>query len=170
MKRPDPNEYAPYYNKYIDEVPEGDIFKILKKQIGVVEKFCKSIPPKKTLFRYAPDKWTVKEVIGHIVDTERIMAFRALRFARNDTSNLPGFNQDEFVRQSNHNNIKLGDLVKEFAAVRESNILLFKTFTDEMSMRQRMANDKLISTRAIVYVMVGHVTHHLNVIKEKYLE
>jgi hypothetical protein len=170
MDRPNQNEYTPYYNKYIDLVPEGDIFKILKKQIGDLEKLCKNIPSKKYLYRYAPEKWSIKEVVGHIADTERVMAFRALRFARNDNNNLPGFDQDEFVRQSNHNNIKLNDLVKGFTAVRQSNILLFKTFTDEMLIRQGVANEKIVSVRALIYVMVGHVTHHINVLKEKYLK
>jgi hypothetical protein len=170
MKRPSQEEYKPYFEKYIGLVPEGDILKILKKQIKEFEKVCKSISPKKSLYRYAPGKWTIREVIGHIVDTERVMAYRALSIARNGQNNLPGFDQDEFARRSNYNDVKLQNIIDEFCAVRTSSIFLFNALSEEASKRSGIANNYLVSVRALAYIMAGHLIHHLNVIKEKYLK
>ncbi len=170
MKRPSQEEYKPYYGKYIDLVPEGDIIKILKKQIKDVEKLCKEISPKKSLFRYMPEKWSIREVIGHIIDTERVMAYRALSIARKGQNNLPGFDQDEYIRSSNFNDIKLKDIVDEFCAVRTSNIFMLSSLSEEATEREGIANNNPVTVRALAYIMAGHVTHHLNVIKEKYLQ
>jgi hypothetical protein len=170
MKRPNRKEYKPYYERYIGLVPEGDIIKILKKQIKDFEKLCKGISPKKALYRYAPEKWTVKEVIGHIIDTERVMAYRALSFARNGQNNLPGFDQDEYIRSSNFNNVKMNDLIDEFCAVRKSNIFMLNALTEVETKRSGLANNNQVSVRALAYIMAGHALHHINVIKEKYLK
>jgi len=169
MKRPNQEEYAPYYHRYIVLVPDGDIIKIMKKQIKELEKFCYGISPRKSLNRYAPDKWSIREVIGHIIDTERIMAYRALSIARNGQNNLPGFDQDEYVKNSNYNDIKLKNMVDEFCAVRTANIYLFKMLSEEVSERKGTTNNNPVSVRALAYIMAGHAAHHMNVIKEKYL-
>jgi uncharacterized damage-inducible protein DinB len=169
MQRPNEGEYAPYYNTYISKVPEGNIIDLLTQQIDSVKDTFKNISEEKSLYRYAPDKWSIRQVLGHINDGEHIFPYRALRFSRNDKNNLSGFNQDEFAKESNFDNITLANLLEEFIKVREANIVMFKNFSDEMWTRHGIANNKEITVRAIAYIMYGHVTHHLNVIKEKYL-
>lgn len=170
MKRPGQEEYKPYYERYIGLVPEGDIIKILKKQIKEFENLCKSISPKKSLYSYAPGKWTVREVIGHIIDTERVMAYRALSFARNGHNDLPGFDQDEFARSSNYNDIRFKDIIEEFNAVRTASIYFFEGLSEEAAERSGVANNNPVTVRALAYIMAGHVIHHIKVIKEKYLQ
>lgn len=169
MKHPHKEEYATYYHTYVDKVPNGDIIKILQKQIDQIKKLLKNVSKKKSLFRYSPDKWSVREILGHIIDTERVFAYRALRFARNDQNDLPGFDENEYVRQSNYNEIKLKELVDEFCALRKSNIIMFKNFSDEVSLRRGSANGNSFTVRAMPYIMAGHVNHHLGIIKDKYL-
>ena len=111
----------------------------------------------------------IRELLGHIIDTERVFAYRALRFSRNDKTALPGFEQDDFVPNSNHDNVLLKDLVEEFTLVRKSNLKLFASFTDEMWLRIGTASENAMSVRAVAYNLAGHVIHHTNVLKEKYL-
>jgi uncharacterized membrane protein YgaE (UPF0421/DUF939 family) len=170
MQRPNKDEYAAYYHTYVEKVPDGDIIKILKKQNDQIKKLLKNISKKRSLFRYAPDKWSVREVLGHMIDTERIFAYRALRFARNDVNDLPGFDENEYARQSNYNDIKLKELIEEFIAIRKSNIIMLKNFSDEVELRKGTANGNSFTVRAMAYIMAGHVNHHLNIIKERYLK
>lgn len=169
MQKPNTNEYAAYHQKYIDLVPEGNILEILDKQQEMVLAFFKNISEEKSLYRYAPEKWSVREVLGHIVDGERIFAYRALRFSRNDKTNLPSFEENEFVRQSNYNDIPLPDLVDQFWTLRNTNLAMLKNFSDEMWMRTGSANNNIISVRAVAFLMAGHLIHHLNVLRERYL-
>jgi hypothetical protein len=170
MKRPNKTEYAAYYHTYVEKVPDGDIIKVMKKQNDQVKLLLKNVSGKKSLYRYLPDKWSVREVLGHMIDTERVFAYRALRFARNDANNLPGFDENEYVRQSNYNDIKLKDLVEEFITIRKSNIIMFKNFSDEAELRKGTANGNPFTVRAMAYIMAGHVNHHLKVLKERYLK
>ncbi|MDP2039180.1 MAG: DinB family protein [Ignavibacteria bacterium] len=167
--RPQANEYASYYGKYINLVPEGNILEILSDQIPSVEKLFSRITEEKSKFRYAEGKWSIRELLGHITDTERVFAYRALRFSRNDKTALPGFEQDDFVPNSNHDNVLLKDLVEEFILVRKSNIKLFESFTDEMWLRTGTASENTMSARAVAFNLAGHLIHHSNVLKEKYL-
>jgi len=170
MKRPNKDEYAAYYHTYVDKVPEGEIIKILKKQTDQIKKMLKDVSKKESLFRYAPDKWSVRELVGHIIDTERVFAYRTLRFARNDKNDLPGFDENEYIRQSNYNDVKLKELVEEFCALRKSNILMFKNFPDDVGLRKGTANGNSFTVRAMAFIMAGHVNHHLSVLKERYLK
>ncbi|MEW6701774.1 MAG: DinB family protein [Bacteroidota bacterium] len=169
MQQPNKDEYAAYYQTYVEKVPEGNIIKILKKQTNEVKKLFKNVSKKKSLFRYSPEKWSVREVLGHIIDTERIFAYRALRFARSEQKDLPAFDENEYIRQSNYHVIKLANLVDEFCALRKSNLLMLKNFSDEMWLRKGTANNNSFTVRAMAYIMAGHVNHHLNVLREKYL-
>lgn len=167
--RPQASEYASYYGKYINLVPEGNILEILSDQILSVEKLFSAITEEKSKFRYEEGKWSIRELLGHITDTERVFAYRALRFSRNDKTSLPGFEQDDFVPNSNHDNVLLKNLVEEFILVRKSNIKLFELFTDEMWLRTGTASGNAMSARAVAFNLAGHLIHHSNVLKEKYL-
>jgi hypothetical protein len=169
MQRPNEGEYAPYYNTYISKVPDGNIIELLTQQIESVKEVFQSISEEKSLFKYAPEKWTIRQVLGHMNDGERVFPYRALRFSRNDKNALAGFDQNEFVKESNFNNVKLADLLDEFIKTRESNIVMFKNFSEEMWTRRGIASNNEITVRAFPYIMYGHVIHHLNVLKEKYL-
>ena len=167
--RPLANEYAAYYEKYVSRVPEGNILETLNEQITATQKVFGEISEEKSKFRYADGKWSIRELLGHIIDTERVFAYRALRFSRNDKTALPGFEQDDFVPNSNHDNVLLKDLVEEFTLVRKSNLKLFASFTEEMWLRIGTASENAMSVRAVAYNLAGHVIHHTNVLKEKYL-
>lgn len=169
MNRPNSNEHAAYYSRYIDLVPDGNIIDLMDKQIEEAKNLLLGIDEEKSKFRYAADKWSIREVFGHVLDGERIFAYRALRFSRNDKTEIAGFEQNLYVPNSNHDNIKLSALLDEFTLVRKSNIYLFQTFTEEMWMRQGIASKNSVTVRAIPFIMAGHCTHHLNVIKNKYL-
>jgi hypothetical protein len=167
--KPNPEEYAVYYGKYIDLVENKNIVHILEDQIDELKEFLNPIDEEKSKYRYAEGKWSIREVIGHIIDTERIFAYRALCIARADKNALPGFDQDYYVVNSNHHDIKIERLEEEFFAVRLSNILLFETFSEEMLSRTGIANNNKLSVKAASFIIAGHFKHHLNVLKEKYL-
>ncbi|PKL82869.1 MAG: hypothetical protein CVV24_07880 [Ignavibacteriae bacterium HGW-Ignavibacteriae-3] len=168
MKRPNRHEYAAYYHSYVDLVPHGDVLKIMKQQRDQFKKILSKVSSKKSLFRYAPGKWCIREVIGHIIDAERVFSYRALRFARNDKSDLPGFDENEYIRQSNYSGIKLKELIEEFCSLRSSNIIMFKNFSEDFGLRTGTANGNSFTVRAMAYIMTGHVNHHLKVLKDKY--
>ncbi|MES2139259.1 MAG: DinB family protein [Bacteroidota bacterium] len=169
MNRPLPTEHPAYFTHYIDLVKNDDIINELKNQIAEIKLLMAGIPIEKESFAYAAGKWTIKEVLGHIIDTERIMAYRALCFARKDKTKLPGFDQNAFVSNANFNDRTLNDLAFEFAIVRESNLLLFKHFTQSSINEIGNSNGTELSVRAIIFMIAGHTTHHVNVIKSKYL-
>ncbi|MFA7227563.1 MAG: DinB family protein [Melioribacteraceae bacterium] len=169
MKRPGKSEYAAYYHTYVEAVPEGEIIKIMKKQCDQIKKLLGTVSKKDSLFRYAPGKWCVREVVGHIIDTERVFAYRTLRFARNDKNDLPGFDENEYIHQSNYCDVGLDELIEEFCTLRYSNIIMFKNFSEEFTLRKGTANGNSFTVRAMAYIMCGHVNHHLKVLKEKYL-
>lgn len=169
MNRPNTDEHAAYYSRYIDLVPEGNIIELLFQQIDETKNLFLSIDEEKSKYRYAADKWSIREVLGHILDGERIFAYRALRFSRNDSTEIAGFEQNLYTANSNHDNILLSNLLEEFILVRKSNILLFQSFTEDMWLRRGVASKNSVSVRAIPFIMFGHCTHHLNVIKNKYL-
>ena len=170
MRRPEPSEYAPYYQKYIDLVKDDNPIKALQNQIIAMQAFLSEIPEEKENYRYAEGKWTIKEIIGHLTDAERVFGFRALCFARKDKTALPGFEEDEYVAAGNFQKRSFYNLVHEFNLVRESHIALFKTFDEEALSQLGTANNNSISVRALIFVMAGHEIHHLNVIRERYLK
>lgn len=168
IERPGEDEYAPYYGKYIARVPDGNLFGILEAQIGEVRKLG-ALPASKGTHRYAPGKWTLAEVLGHVNDAERIFSYRALRFARADTTPLPGFEQDDYVRAANFDTVALSDLALEFEHVRHASILLLRNLEPEALKRRGTASGVGMSARAVAYILAGHVRHHLDVINERYL-
>lgn len=169
MQKPGPQEYAEYYSRYISLVPEGDIVAAMEAQTKKFVEFLRSIPESKADFRYAPDKWSVKELLGHMIDGERIFAYRALRFARADQTPLPGFEQDDYVRAAGHGRSRWADLIEELELVRKANVLLFKQFDESAWQRRGTASENAISVRALAHVLVGHIEHHGNVLRERYL-
>jgi hypothetical protein len=168
IARPAPSEHVAYYSKYINLVPDGDLLSLLDKQSRQTTKLLGGISPKKSQFRYAPDKWSIREVVGHISDTERVFAYRALTFARADATPLPSFDENAWARTSNAGDRSLGDLVKEFEAVRASTLALFRGFADEQFAKSGTANNNPITVRAIAYIVAGHERHHVNLLKERY--
>lgn len=169
ITRPAEDEYLSYYGRYISLVPEGDIVTILATQIDDTLSVLRSLPESKGSFKYAPDKWTVKELVGHLTDAERIFANRALRFGRHDQTSLPGFEENNYVRNSSFNDYPLAELADGFEAVRRSSVFLFKHMTKEASLCRGKANNAEISARALAYVMAGHERHHIEVLKTRYL-
>lgn len=164
------NEYAPFYKGYIQLAPEGlSIENALKHSFEAFFNYFSALSETQSLYSYAPEKWTLKEVLVHCIDTERIMCYRALRFARNDRTELPGFEQDDYVPQSFANSKKLIDLLEEYESLRQSTIHLFNSFNDEVLARTGVANGNIMSVRALGFVISGHEMHHLNVCKERYL-
>jgi hypothetical protein len=170
ISRPEETEYLPYFGRYISLVPEGDIVSTLGTQIETTLALLRSLPEAKGSFRYAPEKWTIKELVGHVTDTERIFSHRAMRFARNDATPVPGFDENDYVRNSSFNDYPLSDLAAGLESVRRASVFLFKQMTSEASLRRGKANNAEISVRALAYVMAGHELHHLNVLRTRYLD
>lgn len=168
MNRPQPDEFAPYYATYIDKVSEN-VLGELEHQINSLTNFLKNIPDEKAYYAYAEGKWTIKEVVGHMIDTERIMAYRALRIARKDETPLASFEENEYVANAFFNDRSLESLAEEFAAVRSGNVYLFKYLSEEELSRMGTASGKRVSVRALLYIIVGHANHHRQVIEERYL-
>jgi len=169
MQKPNLEEHAPYFSLYIDKVPDIDIINALEMQADSFSKLLIGISEEKSRYRYSPGKWSIKELTGHILETERIMAYRALCISRNEKISLPSFDQDEYIRHTDYSKITMKGLLEEFDLLRKSNILMFKNFTEEMCLRIGIANQKPISVRALAYVIYGHVQHHMNILQEKYL-
>jgi hypothetical protein len=169
IARPAVGEYDAYFDRYIRLVPKGDIIGQLEQQIVETARLLDRVPEEGGSVRYAPSKWTLTEVVGHVVDTERVFAYRALRFSRNDRTLLPGFEQDDFVAHGAFETRTLAGVTAEFAAVRAATVALFTGLTPEQLQRRGVANDVEMSVRAIPYVLAGHELHHLAIIRERYL-
>ncbi|WP_298316075.1 DinB family protein [uncultured Aquimarina sp.] len=162
-------EYNPYYGVFIDQAENANILTGLQQSKQKFIDFVNTIFDEKLTYAYAEGKWTIAEVLQHIIDTERIFSYRALRFARNDKSPLIGFDQDEYVPNSNANNYSRQELIEDFEAARNNSIGLFKSFTQNMLTEIGEASGSPMSVRAIGYVLSGHQKHHLHVIKDRYL-
>ncbi len=162
-------EFNPYYSTYISKAEYPNIVQGLEKSQKEFVDFVNSIPDEKFTYAYAEEKWTIAEVLLHLIDTERIFAYRALCFARNDSTPLAGFDQDAYVPNSNANNYSKEDVIMDYEAVRRSSISLFKGFTDDMLLRVGEASGSPMSARAAGYILAGHQKHHFEVIKERYL-
>lgn len=164
-------EYAPYFEQYINLVKEEakTILENLEDSQNEFNSLLTTIPEEKQNYAYAKGKWTLKQLIQHIIDTERIFIYRALCFARNDKTSLPGFNQDTFVANDNANERDFLEMLEEMQTLRKSSIQLFKSFSKEALLRVGIASDNKMSVRALGYLFAGHQKHHINVIKERYL-
>jgi hypothetical protein len=169
MNKPGPEEYVPFYATYISKVGSGDIIKILEEQMHSTYELAKSITANKAAYAYAPGKWTIKEVWGHMADTERVMAYRALRFARNDSLDLQGFDQDDYMANSRFNERTLDDLAEEFKTLRQANLYLLKHLNAEEKQRGGLANGNYVTVNALLYIIAGHEHHHIGILKERYL-
>jgi hypothetical protein len=167
--RPETTEFADYQIGYVSKVPGTDVVTFLEQQRVAMISLLRSFDEEKGDYRYAPGKWTVKELLGHVTDTERVFAYRALVFARNDATALPGFDQDPWVLHGNHANVPLKDLIDEFDSVRRSTIHLFRNLDPAAWMRRGIANNNPITVRAQAYVIAGHTEHHLDILKSRYL-
>jgi uncharacterized damage-inducible protein DinB len=170
MRRiPDPSEFDPFYNTYVSRVPEGDIIDILADEGERTVELFQSIDESKGPYRYAEEKWSIADVVGHVVDTERLLSYRALRIARGDQSPMPGMEQDDWVAGTNFDARGVASLAKEFLALRASNIALFSSFTDDELGRTGTASGCEFTVRALIYIVAGHAIHHAGVIEERYL-
>jgi len=168
IARPEKNEYREYYGKYIAMVPDGDIIDILQSQNESTRRLLSGLSEAQAMHRYAPGKWSVKEVIGHLCDAERVFAYRAMRFARADQTPLPGFDEETYVPAGRFDERSLGSLVEEYGAVRGNTIALLRGLPDEASRRAGDANGAVMSVRALAYVIAGHEVHHISLLRERY--
>ena len=169
MQRPKPGDYAQHYEHYISGIKDDDIHKVLESQLSEAVRFFKSIPEEKGNYRYAENKWNIKEVIGHVADTERVYAYRAMCFGRGENKALPGFEQDDYVKEGNFTGRTMSELINEFRLLREADLLLFKSFDENMLSRWGYVEGNKITVRAILFIVAGHTQHHLKIIKEKYI-
>lgn len=167
--RPKSSDYASYYDRYISKIQTEDIIIYLKNQEIEFCKLIDSISEKEGSFRYAEGKWSIKELLGHIIDTERIMSYRALCIARGEAKHLPGFEHDDYVSNGNFDDRTLTDLMDEFAHLRKSNIILFRSFNAEVMNRFGTASENKISVLALLFIIAGHLLHHQEILLEKYL-
>lgn len=164
------NEYPEYFGTYINKVESEDLIEALEENLDDFTNFIENIvPDSKYEFRYQSEKWSIKEIVQHIIDAERIFAYRALRMARFDKTPLPGFEENDYVPVSESDKRTMDDLIREFVLVRKSTIELFESFSDEMMKSIGVASGKEVSVRAIGYIISGHCIHHQQVIKERYL-
>jgi len=163
------NEYAPFYSNYIKALGDVNLYEVLKTSYNDLIETLKNVPEEKLLYRYEEGKWTIKELIQHIIDAERILSYRALRYSRNDVTDLHGFDEDWYVDNSNGNERDFKDILDEFSHLRKSNISLFNSFNNEMLEMTGSLSGSDMSVRALGFIIVGHQMHHLKIIKERYL-
>ena len=170
IARPAKTEYAPYFGTYVDKVPDGDILSLLSRQIDETVKTLGKLSDEQASFRYAPGKWSIKEIVGHISDTERIFVYRALCFARSEKQSLPGFDENDYVAAASFDARSLADHLEELRAVRAATLKFFGALNAEELLRTGTANQKPYTVRAVPYILAGHERHHLGVVREKYLK
>lgn len=170
MSKPSQTEHDPYWSRYIDLVSEDDIVAAMQREAEATSKMLGGISEEKGSFRYAPDKWTIKDLVTHVADTERILNYRALSIARGDTRSLLGFEEKDFAANAETDRRTLRDIAAEWSAVRQATIAMFRGFSKAAWQRVGTANGGRISVNALAYVTVGHERHHKNVLREKYLD
>src|SRR6476659_8340730 len=170
IEKPKDGEFPPYANMYLQLLPDdGLLLKHLKNNFIATKELILSLPEERLQYRYAENKWTIKEILVHIMDDERIYAYRALRIARNDKTELPGFEQDDYVPYSRANERSLKNILNEYATIRKATITLFENLDEAAFLRTGIANGHIVSVRALAYHIAGHELHHMNVIRERYL-
>ncbi len=167
--RPDGSEFAPFYSGYVANVPDGDIVAVLRDGARELSAVLASIPEERGGFRYAEGKWSVREVLGHVIDAERIFTYRALRMARGDQTPLASFDENAYVGAAGSDARTIADLSEELMAVRESTIRLFASLPDEAWARAGVASANPVTVRALAYITAGHAHHHLRILRERYL-
>ncbi len=166
--KPGVGEYAPYFERYVSLVPGEDPVAVLAEQAAAVLQVLGGVPEARAGFRYAPGKWSIREVVGHCSDAERVFAYRALAFARGEEAALPPFDENGFARLAGHDGVSLTQLLDEFAAVRAASLHLLRHLPPAAWQRNGIASGKEISVRALAFIMAGHVAHHLRILRERY--
>lgn len=169
MNRPDRSEYDPYYEHYVSLVEDRDIIDTLASQPTILRDLLTAVPEEKGSFAYADGKWSIKEVLGHLIDGERMFAYRLLRISRGDQTPIEGFEQDGYIENAHSNDRSFADLLEEFSLLRRANMIFFNNLRDEAWSRVGTANNVRISVRALVYIMAGHIEQHLGILRERYL-
>ncbi len=169
MNRPEINEYDPYYHGYVSVINEDDVLQALETQPTAVRKLFDGKPEVTGTYSYAEGKWTIKELLSHLIDAERIFAYRILRISRGDETPIEGFEQDGYIENSNANNRSFADLLDEFEHQRRANVNMVRSLSGDAALRRGTASEKAVSVRALVYIMAGHVRHHVNILRERYL-
>jgi hypothetical protein len=168
MNRPEKSEYNEYYERYVSKVADEDIVATLEKQPAELKSLFANVDEERGTFSYEEGKWTLKEVLSHLIDGERIFGYRMLRISRADATPIEGFEQDGYIEHSNANNRCFAELLEEFELQRRSNVLLIKNLSDDATRRIGNASGFDISVRGLVYIMAGHVRHHQAILKDKY--
>jgi hypothetical protein len=169
MTKPEKSEYDPYYENYVSLVADTDIIPTLESQPKLLRDLIASLPEEMGSFAYAEGKWTLKELISHLIDGERMFAYRLLRISRGDQTPIEGFEQDGYIENSHANDRSFSDLLKELSLLREANMMFFRNLTEQDWLRIGVANNVSISVRALGYIMAGHISHHVSIIKDRYL-
>jgi uncharacterized damage-inducible protein DinB len=169
LERPQPNEAASYYSKYIDRVTSDDVVEVLASQLDETLASLTAISEEQSLHRYAPDKWSMRELLGHVNDTERVFMFRALWFARGFQDSLPSFDQEVGFKAAESDRVPWAKLVDEFKAIRRSTVAFYRNLPDDAWRRSGIASDSSVTVRALAYIVAGHVSHHLAILRERYL-
>ena len=169
LERPDPSEYASFYAGYIAAVPEGELLGLLERQLQETTGVLAAVPEARGDFAYAPGKWTLKEVLGHVVDAERVFSYRALRFARGDATPLAPFDENAWTPNSGARARTLTDLIAELRAVRGATLALLRSLPPGADLRRGTASGREISVRALAWIIAGHERHHFKLIRERYL-
>ncbi|HEU0294011.1 MAG TPA: DinB family protein [Anaerolineales bacterium] len=170
LSSPTPDEYAEFYAGYIERAAaRGNVLAALPQQIDEIRSALGSLSDEQALFRDAPNEWSIKEVMGHLNDVERVFSYRLLRISRSDPTPLPGFEQDDYVREAGFDNCLLQDLIHEFEHLRHANVLAIHNMSEESTLRCGTASGFVVSARALIYMLVGHVDHHMASLHEKYL-
>lgn len=169
MNRPLETEYAPFYRGYVAHVTEEEILPVLRSELDALDLLLNRVAPERETYRYVDGKWSIREVIGHLIDAERVFGYRALCIARGETKNLPGFDENEYMSSAPYDRIDLEDLLSELRLVRLANIAMFRSLDEAAWTRIGTANDNQVSVRALAFIMAGHVRHHMGVLRERYL-
>jgi hypothetical protein len=167
--RPEKSDYPPHCEGYVSRVPDGDIVGTLGQQLEEMLALIGSIPEDRGGFRYAEGKWSIKELVGHVIDSERVFAYRALRFGRGDATPLSGFEQDDFVRGADFDKRSLSDLANEYEHVRRATISLFANLDESAWNRRGAANNNEVSVRGLAFITAGHERHHVEILRTRYL-
>ncbi len=170
MKRPDTTECAPFYQNYINELSEGDVLEILESQLDETLRLLQDVDEEQAEFRYAPGKWSIKEILGHLIDAERLFTYRAMCFARNDLGPLPNMDENAYVKFGKFDERTLSQLLEEYRYVRLASIAFFRGIDDEALARRGTANENQFTVRSFPFIIAGHERHHLNVLKARYLK
>ena len=169
MTRPASTDYGSWYAGYVSLVPEDDILSAIEQQSSETQKVLASLDDARGAHRYAEGKWSVKEVIGHVTDAERVFGYRAMCISRGEQRSLPGFDENEYMKHANFDDWRIGDLAESYALTRRSNIVMFRNMPPDAWTRRGIASDNPVTVNALAYIIVGHERHHLKVLRERYL-